>query len=342
MVTLGKLWAGRAYGTNTGNLFAEFEDRTDGLGGTLRFNDDRLGVVVFEVQGSYDGNSLRFTGTPTMVPANQVAGTIQAEGTVAANGSIRGRRSSALGSGGIFELFPHDLPNAVPEGTRPPEQVQTATAKVGALSLGLEDLRGLVDVIGREFTTGRAVISYTQEGREILRWAADFLAAEPDRAVVRDLRVMIQEPDNQGGARSATVQLSGQGENTITVQATNETWVLGKLEAVTRYLRSRENRASTYFRRFAGHFGSVLFFGFIAATPSIAELHLRLVFAATMLVLLTALNWIHRHLVPNASITFGSLKTSPGLGGLILSVLVNAAGSMIAAVAFYLLVGSSS
>ena len=43
MATIGRLWAGRVFGTNTGNLFVELETTADELRGTLRFMDNLLG-----------------------------------------------------------------------------------------------------------------------------------------------------------------------------------------------------------------------------------------------------------------------------------------------------------
>jgi hypothetical protein len=61
MSRIGRLWAGRLFGTNTGNLFAEFESSDGQLSGTVRLLDDRLGPIVYSVTGNFDGNSLEFT-----------------------------------------------------------------------------------------------------------------------------------------------------------------------------------------------------------------------------------------------------------------------------------------
>ena len=51
MAIMGRLWAGRVYGTNTGNLFVDLETTDDELRGTLRFMDSAFGLVIYEIKG---------------------------------------------------------------------------------------------------------------------------------------------------------------------------------------------------------------------------------------------------------------------------------------------------
>ena len=50
-MALGRLWAGRVYGTNMGNLFVKLEGDDPALMGTLRFNESGVGVVVYCIDG---------------------------------------------------------------------------------------------------------------------------------------------------------------------------------------------------------------------------------------------------------------------------------------------------
>jgi hypothetical protein len=61
MSELGKLWAGRAYGTNTGNLFVEFDKTGPEVSGLLRFLDSQFGIAVYAVEGTFD-DLLTLTG----------------------------------------------------------------------------------------------------------------------------------------------------------------------------------------------------------------------------------------------------------------------------------------
>lgn len=51
-MTLGRLWAGRAYGTNTGNVFVELNGNDEALTGTLHLNEPGVGPAVYEVPPS--------------------------------------------------------------------------------------------------------------------------------------------------------------------------------------------------------------------------------------------------------------------------------------------------
>ena len=66
MARLGRLWAGRLYGTNTGNLAAELNSTEDGaIAGVVRFMDSALGgPIVYEVTGTYADGKLSFDGKP--------------------------------------------------------------------------------------------------------------------------------------------------------------------------------------------------------------------------------------------------------------------------------------
>jgi hypothetical protein len=64
MSGIGRLWAGRLYGTNTGNLFIELAGDNQNLTGTLRFADDRFGPTVYSIQGSFNETTLSIRGDP--------------------------------------------------------------------------------------------------------------------------------------------------------------------------------------------------------------------------------------------------------------------------------------
>jgi hypothetical protein len=63
-MALGRLWAGRAYGTNTGNLFVKLKGEDAALAGTLRLNDPEVGLAEYSVTGSFDGLRLTLAGEP--------------------------------------------------------------------------------------------------------------------------------------------------------------------------------------------------------------------------------------------------------------------------------------
>ena len=135
-MSIGKLWAGRLFGTNMGNLFVEF-DATDGeIAGTARFMDERFGLVIYIVKGTFDGANIKFVGQCTQCPEGVATAEVSAQGILTPEGQLRGQWSSTLGTGGTFILHPHDSNS---EGvTAPgllPERMHVATRTVGAIRL---------------------------------------------------------------------------------------------------------------------------------------------------------------------------------------------------------------
>ena len=108
MGNLTKLWAGRIYGTNTGNMFLNFEETGPILKGTLRFLDSQLGVAMYALEGSY-GKEISLTGTPLKEAHDGIEfGTIQVSASLTPEGNLRGQWESSLGTAGTFEAYPHE------------------------------------------------------------------------------------------------------------------------------------------------------------------------------------------------------------------------------------------
>ena len=61
MANLGKLWAGRAFGTNTGNLAISFTKDEEELEGIIRFQDEQYGIVIYNVTGTFK-DGIQLTG----------------------------------------------------------------------------------------------------------------------------------------------------------------------------------------------------------------------------------------------------------------------------------------
>src|SRR3546814_10628083 len=63
-MALTKRWAGRAWGTNIGNVFVTLEGEDAALSGILRMKREGVGMPVTEVKGSLDAPKLSLTGRP--------------------------------------------------------------------------------------------------------------------------------------------------------------------------------------------------------------------------------------------------------------------------------------
>jgi hypothetical protein len=197
MKGLGRLWVGKVFGTNVGNLFVEFEDAEAGnLKGTPRFSDDQFGVAVYHMEGKFDGTTLELKGQPKQARDGVVVGPIDASAQLTPEGHLRGTWKSDVGTAGTFLLFPHDPPAAA-TGDSLSQRLHTATRTLGALRLYAEDLEKLIGYLRTDFSQGKVVVTYNERGNEISRFADDFMANLPP-GELRYLRLNIQEPEADG------------------------------------------------------------------------------------------------------------------------------------------------
>jgi hypothetical protein len=60
-------WAGRIYGTNTGNLFLELDQKGEKITGHGRFLDDKFGLVIYGLSGEITSQII-LTGRPENHP----------------------------------------------------------------------------------------------------------------------------------------------------------------------------------------------------------------------------------------------------------------------------------
>lgn len=307
MAAIGRLWAGRAFGTNTGNLFVELVDDDGAISGTLRFSDDRFGLSVHSVTGTFDGTALNLNGTQVDLPGGVEVGNLTIRANIAPQGNLRGEWSTSSSAAGAFELFPHDTRGGATAARTAglPEQIHTATATLGALRLKADDLRSLVAIIQSEFSVGRAAVTYAERGPAIIKFADDFLASTDGLQELREVTIQIQEPDAFGLTRNVKVQLSTVGTNEISVQGVQETWVLGKVQAIETFLRRKQSMIATAYRRFGLTLNAILFFVFLAVLPLVTETPRRVGFALFVLAGLSGLAWAHGKMMPNATVQFG-------------------------------------
>src|SRR5262245_51781424 len=91
MTKLAPLWAGRLYGTNTGNLFAELDHTDSAVKGTIRLLEDRFGPHVFGVVGTFDGSKFEVSAKPTQLPDGVTVGETRDKRQLDARWQLAGR-----------------------------------------------------------------------------------------------------------------------------------------------------------------------------------------------------------------------------------------------------------
>jgi len=158
---LGKIWNGRAYGTNAGNVFLKLDGEDDALTGTLRFNDLEVGIVVYSVAGSFAANNLMLEGnTETQIDGVEF-GSLSFTGALRENGDLYGEWKTDIGSAGTFSLFPHDVSES--DNERLTDQLHTARHLLGAIEINRAQIIELAQKMQTEFSNGSVVITVTAD-----------------------------------------------------------------------------------------------------------------------------------------------------------------------------------
>lgn len=293
-------WAGRIFGTNTGNLFLELEQSGARISGRARVLDNQFGLVIYSVTGDVDSN-IAFTATPEKHPEGIVVGVVTVEAAVRQDGAIAGKWESAIGTAGTFEAFPHGKVGDTPASRdrEVPEQVFNRTVEIGSVRLFQDDLKGLITILSKDFVHARPVATFNLRGSEVTKFADAFLSELKNLPQLRSLKINIQEPEPNGINRVVTIQLTQHSGSYVSVSGSNESWVVGKAESTAKALAPYQNNVITNYRKYGLEVNGIIFFLMLVVIPEIKDWSSRLVFVLVVMGLLFALVSTHRKLVPN-------------------------------------------
>lgn len=303
-VALTKRWAGRAWGTNTGNVFVALGGEDSALTGTLRMNDEQVGIAVYAVQGTFDAPTLILTGQPEAQTEDAELIHLTVTGTMNAKGEIHGDWQTTIGSAGIFTLFPH-TGGEQPSEVQRAEQFHTARYNLGAIEINKKQVEEIAESVRREFS---GVVVTVVAGTEQARYLEDFkkLQFTFDRAEI--IKIFARKPDGFGSDQVVSIEFGPQ-VNTVMTQGANEAWVLGQLETLKRDLKRYERTYSTNFKRWGIGINQVMLLAAIVFLPSLSGLKDRAILMAVVLALIFAVNWLHSRYVPFAAINLRDRKT---------------------------------
>lgn len=308
MGTLTKLWAGRIYGTNTGNLFLSLEEIGPTLRGTLRILDSQFGVASYAIVGSY-GEEISLNGTPLQAHEGIALGTILVNAHLTAEGNLRGQWESSLGTAGTFEAFPHEqdsISQSLGDRQVVPEQIYTHNIKLGALTLYEADVRAILATIRNDFLSGRPIVTYSVGAGEVTKYADDFFSETTGLSTLSYLKLQIQEPEAYGINKIIVIELQAYGINEVRVQGTNESWVIGRAEVLATFLRKHQNFLATGYKKYGLNLNQVIFMALLVVIPEIESLANRAIFVVVVFALLAILLQLHMRFIPNARIHFGN------------------------------------
>lgn len=303
-MTLGRLWAGRAYGTNTGNVFVKLNGEDEALTGTLHLNEPGVGLVVYSVQGAFDGHQLILTGEPQTEIEGVVFGQLSAAANLDTRGELNGEWNTNIGSAGTFTLFPHDQAQDLEaDASKFPDQLHTARHQFGAVAVDREQITTIAEEIQRDFKKSQVIVTVVA-GTEQSRFLSDFKAFNfnTDRAAI--IRMFVQEPEGSGVNRVVQVEFGPQ-VNTAMTQGGEESWVLGTLEKLKRSIQPFERNYATNFKKFGFGINQLLVVGAVIFLPSLGSLQDRTVLMTGVLALTFGVNWLHNRYLPLAALYLG-------------------------------------
>lgn len=300
-MSIQKYWAGNIYGTNIGEFFLEFDnpDSSVGLTGVLRIMDRQFGLAVYRVSGKFE-NTLELAGNPVTAPDGIAIGEISISGRLTDEGTLKGTWKSAIETAGTFIAYPHgqEKQKTLPDESKGPEQIFTNRIELGALRLYSDAIADLARIVKRDFTSGKAIVTYTHRGNEVTKYLSDFEGEATSIGQLQRFKLHIQEPEGNGINKVTTVDLNVFGRNEVLVQGVNESWVTGQAESVARSLREHESPVVTTYKKFGLTLNQVIFMVLLVLTPAIDTLWQRALFVVSLLVLLQALVWMHSQFVP--------------------------------------------
>jgi len=306
LMAIGKLWAGRIYGTNLGNVFIKLSGDDAALTGIVRLNDDAHGVAVYEVDGSFDGTTIALSGTPKDPPETVKLGEVSVTGKLNAQGSIRGEWSSTLGTGGTFVLHPHDSGDEE-EPKSIADQLHIKRHKFGAVALKRDDVLKLADKMQSQFQS--SVIVTVTAATSQSRILPDFKKTELPYPKADAIKLYVQQHE-QGGINRILQLEFGTAGNSIEAQSVDESWALGIVEKMRMEVQLFEHSYATHIRRLGFGINQVFAFWTLVFMPSISDLWWRAGFLGAMIAVVWVNNELHRRFLPTATIELGQLPPS--------------------------------
>ena len=259
-------WAGRIYGTNTGNVYVRLREELDGsLVGDLHVNDDRLGVTVYNIDGAFDGRSLSFSGFTKETPEGEEVGKIEASGELTAKGEIEGDWSSTFGFAGRFVLFPHQRSKTEESN---PDQLHIARQDFGPVVVSKSDIEEIAELIQKDFDNP-VVITVTGETEQsnYLDRFTKIRFSEKFAAVVK-IRAQSQELD--GIARVVQVEFGPQF-NFVLAQSSDEAWARGKRDMLSHNLKRFETSYISLWKKFGFGINQAFFVALLIFLPDLTS-----------------------------------------------------------------------
>ncbi|WP_341364915.1 hypothetical protein P8T57_06225 [Thalassospira sp. SN3W] len=303
-MTLAKLWAGTARGTNTGKLFLELSGPDNALVGVLRFNEtDRDGVTLYDISGNFDGENLSIVGVHRVETPEDRWNNLTAKGKLSSKGSIDGQWEADEGTGGAFTLFAQDAPSEQQLPDLSMMQLHTSRWRFGAISIDHEQIIRVAENLQQEFKRGNVVVTIVKEGgAEQARFLPAFKLlefAKNERAEI--LKISVNEPEPEGTKRLIEIEL-GPHVNSAMTQSSSEAWTLGRLEKIKNDFKRYERSYATHFKKLNLGANQIIFAGALVYIPSLNNLGQRFIFFVSVFFITRLVTYLHTKYLPFTAI----------------------------------------
>ncbi|SFL46357.1 hypothetical protein SAMN04488004_12041 [Loktanella salsilacus] len=334
--------AGHIYGTNTGRLFLEYMTTGPGdrVEGRLRLNDDAVGLLQFDVVGTFNGQYLNFDG---QLKQNKAEGGIEEENVVVSlqanlqlndGGAFGGRWETSVGNAGTMQLFPHDhiektsLPYEQALGLR----LHIHNRQLGVVRLAFGDIKRLIEFLQEKLPGSTVLVNHSalgnsekEAGQTTL--APEFLASAAELGILQQMRLDARSQGPDGLDRTVTIELGRYEKNEIRVAGGDEVWVTGVLEAVNAQLADKQSKVATLYRKHGSLLNTGVFLALLIWLPGVPGVVNRLYVTVIAMIAMLVLLRVHQTTVPLAQIRLAQAQRSfldevwPGLATGVLTAL---------------------
>jgi len=331
-------WAGRIYGTNTGNVFCNIKLENDILTGTARINDDVYGLSLFTISGKQNSIiELKLTQYSDREELKNPA-VIEVKLKLQNDGNIVGDWLSINGHAGTLSLYPHRNIYSKDFSTEP-QQIYSRTIKLGSIRLFKNDVEEIISYIKQDFPDGRLIISYYKFGSEVIKFSDDFLTEAASLGELKGIKFSIQDAASNNVTRIVNVDLLPRENSEIRISGSNESWVIGKAESIKNQFSRFTNKLITNYKRYGLTLNSLIFFIMLILIPEINPITKRTIFVLSIIVLLSILVLVHRRFLPNTIIFLADIKPSfwRRIWPSILSWFISLTSTLVASLIYYYL-----
>lgn len=300
-MALGRMWAGKLYGTNTGNLFVKFDGLDDNLSGLIHINDPTFGLSIYSINGNFNGETLAVNGKVINGQEGVEFGSLSATAKLNARGELEGEWKTDIGSAGTFVLFPHEINTVADNDSRKQDLLFSSREDFGAVAVDGAQITALADEIQANFNRSKVVVTVSA-GTEKTRLLDDFKKAKHGIERVTLFKLYARESEANGIDRIVIVEF-GPEANWAMSQGSDEAWVLGMMEKLKQLISPMERKYSTNFKKHGFGIAQILIFGALVYLPSLDDIYHRALLMIGVLCIVYAFNFLHKQYLPFSALT---------------------------------------